>query len=167
MKKIILPFIIISAVLVACGPTKDDAVNFNDQIVSAQKSCLKAEGDFYDVCDKLNPDDIKKAFADFQSSVNVSVKKIEEAEAHDDFDAYRQSAVNLLNAYKKMLDLEFANYADLYCIPTKDFTEADEERQKELSAKINTSLDLLNKNFIAEQQRFADKWDFTLAKKTY
>lgn len=167
MQKQFLPFIGILFLLSSCGPTKDDAINFNDRIVSAQKSCLKAEGDFYDVCDKLNPTDIKKAFEDFETSVNACIKKIENAEAHEEFDAYKQSAANLLKAYKEMLSKEFSEYARLYSIPTEEYTKEDEDEQKELAAKINTSLNLLNKNFIDEQERFADKWDFRLEKKSY
>ncbi|MBI4930652.1 MAG: hypothetical protein HY841_07810 [Bacteroidetes bacterium] len=167
MKKFILPFTGILFLLVSCGPTKDDAITFNDRIVSIQKMCLAAEGSFYDICDKLNTDDIKKALADFKSNVTACAEKVEKTEAHKDFDAYKQSAVNLIKAYKGMLDVEFTEYARLYSIPSEEYSAEDEAKQKELAAKINTSLDLLNKNFIAEQERFADKWGFTLEKKMY
>ena len=165
MKKITIPFICFLFLFFSCGPTKDDAITFNDRIVSIQKTCLAAEGAFYDVCDKLNPADIKIAFEDFKTSVNSCVEKVEKTEAHQDFDAYKQSAVNLLNAYKNMLDKEFAEYARLYSIPSEEYTDQDEATQKVLSAKINTSLDLLNKNFITEQDRFVAKWGFTLTNK--
>ena len=167
MKKYFLPSIGLLFLLIACGPTKDDAVKFNDRIVSVQKMCLAAEGSFYDVCDKLNADDIKKALADFKSNVTTCAEKIEKIEAHESFDAYKQSAVNLLKSYKGMLDVEFTEYARLYSVPSEVFNKDDEANQKELVVKINISLDLLNKNFIEEQKRFADKWGFILEKKTY
>ena len=164
MKKLFLPSIGVLFLLVSCGPTKDDAITFNDRIVSAQKKCLNAEGDFYNVCDKLNPDDIKKALEDLKTSVTACAAKAAKVEAHEDFDAYKQSAINLISAYKGMLDKEFSEYARLYSISSEEYSEKDEADQKELAAKINTSLDLLNKNFIAEQKRFAAKWGFSLEK---
>ena len=164
MKKTFLPLLAMLFLLVACGPTKDDAINFNDKVVGAQKDCLGAESDFYNVCDGLNSDEIKTALTAFKTKVKSCVARAEATESNSDFDAYRQSAVNLLKKYENMLENEFTEYAGLYSIPTEEYTEDDEVRQKELANKINTSLDLLNKNFIAEQQRFADKWGFTLSK---
>src|ERR1051325_3432996 len=161
MKKGFLPLVGILFLLVSCGPTKQNAIDFNDEIVDAQKACLAAESDFYNVCDSLNPDDIKTALATFKTKVKDCVSKVEGSKADKEFDAYRQSAVNLLKEYENMLDKEFTEYAGLYSIATDDYTDDDAARQKELANKINTSLDLLNKNFIAEQQRFADKWGFT------
>lgn len=164
MKKTFLPFLGILLFLVACGPTKDDAINFNDQVVGAQKDCLGAESDFYNVCDGLNADEIKTALVAFKTKVKVCVARAEATTSNEDFDAYRQSVVNLLKEYENMMEKEFTEYAGLYSIPTEEYTEDDEVRQKELADKINTSLDLLNKNFISEQKRFADKWGFTLSK---
>ena len=127
MQKHFFVFIGVLFLLTSCGPTKDDAISFNDRIISDQKIFLKAKSNFYDVGNKLNPDDIKKAFEDFETSVTACVSKIEKTETHGKFDAYKQSAANLLNAYK----------------------------------------DMLNKNFIEEQERFADKWNFRVEKKPY
>ena len=167
MKKYTLSFIGILFLLVAWGPTKDDAINFNDKVVSAQTDCLNAESDFYKVCDELNAENIKTALTAFKTKVKICLAKAEGTTSNEDFDAYRQSAVNLLKEYNNMLDVEFTEYAGLYSIATEDYTEADETRQKELADKINTSLDLLNKNFISEQKRFASKWGFTLNKSSY
>jgi hypothetical protein len=164
MKKIFLPLLGMIFLLAACGPTKDDAVNFNDKVVGAQTDCLNAESDFYKVCDGLNVDEIKTALTAFKTKVKASVMKAEATESNSDFDAYRQSAINLLKEYENMLEKEFTEYAGLYSIPTEEYTEENEARQKELADKINTSLDLLNKNFISEQKRFASKWGFTLSK---
>ena len=134
MQKHFFAFTGILFLLTSCGPTKDDVISFNDRIVSAQKSCLKAEGDFYDVCDKLNPDDIKKAFEDFETSITACVSKIEKSETHEEFDAYKQSAANLLNAYKDMLSKEFSEYARLYSIPTEEYIPKVVENPKYTSS---------------------------------
>lgn len=163
-KKTFLPLLGMVLLLVACGPTKDDAKNFNDKVVRAQKDCFSAESDFYKVCDGFNPDEIKTALATFKSKVKSCLVRAEATESNSEFDAFRQSAVNLLKEYDNMLEKEFTEYAELYSIPSEEFTEEDEAHQKEIADKINTSLDLLNKNFISEQDRFAAKWELTLSK---
>lgn len=162
MKKF-LP-ILAATLLVACGPTQQDAIDLNDKLVAVQKACIKAEESFYDACKTYNPEEIKKALKTFKGKVLSAVDESEKTKNEKEFELYRNSAIKLLYAYKDLIDKEFSEYAKLYSIPDEQFTDADQKRSGKVADIINSTLGPLNDSFVMEQKIFAKKWDFTLKK---
>jgi hypothetical protein len=164
MKKLFLPLIVASVFLTSCGPTTNDAVSFNDSVVSAQKSCIKGEKDFFKACDGYNPDEIKTSYESFVKMVDSSVKIMEGMPEQKEFAKFKESANNLVSAYKKLIPVEYKEYARIYSLSNEQYTAKDSADCVAVAAKINTTLNPLVTGFIADQEAFAKEWKFTLTK---
>jgi hypothetical protein len=164
MKKFIMPFIATAVVLTSCGPTTNDAVKFNDQVVDAQKECIKGEKDFFKACDGYNPDEIKTSYESFSKSVETSLKSLQEIKDRKEFTTFKESAFNMVNAYSKLIPVEYKEYARIYSLSNEQYTSKDSADCVAVAAKINTTLNPLVTGFIAEQEAFAKQWNFKLTK---
>lgn len=162
MKKIAL--IIVSAVLfAACGPTKDQVINVNDQFVNKIKKCTNAESAFYKVCSTY---DLAKINAELKTftEVNKAVKaEIAAVEVHKDLDKLKASAQLLVDEYVRV-EADFKEYARLYSIPTESYTDEDAAATKAIAEKINNELDTEFKDFQLTQDEFAAKYHYTISK---
>src|ERR1700758_1499995 len=107
MKKILLPIIAIAVLFTACGPTTNDAVKFNDSLVTAQKGCIQGEKDFYKACDGYNPDEIKTSYESFARMVDSSVKMVQNVKEEKEFAAFKENAMKLVSAYKDLIPKEY------------------------------------------------------------
>jgi hypothetical protein len=162
MKKIAL--IIVSAILfAACGPTKDEVININDQFVNKIKKCTNAESAFYKVCSTYDQAKISAELKTF-IEVNKSVKaEVVALEVHKDLDKLKSSAELLVDEYIR-IEADFKEYARLYSIPSDSFTDADVASTKTITEKINNELDTEFKDFQLTQDEFAAKYKYTISK---
>ena len=164
MKKLILPLIAISILLTSCGPTAHDAAEFSDSMVAAQKGCIEGEKNFYKTCDGLNAIEIKSSYASFTKQVDSSLKLLQDIKENKEFSEFKENALMLVAAYKDLIPKEYNEYAQIYSIPGDQYTTQDSIRCVEVAERINSTLNPLVKSFIAEQEVFAKKWNFTLTK---
>ena len=164
MKNKLFALLIASTLLVSCGPTTNDAVKFNDKVVEAQKGCIAGEKSFFKACDGYKADEIKASYESFSKAVDSSVKILTEIKDVEEFASFKTNAANLVNAYKKLMPVEYNEYAKIYAMPNDLYTSKDSARCVEVAAKINATLNPLVQSFIAEQEQFAKKWKFMLTK---
>lgn len=165
MKKIILFLFAAALFLTSCGPSTNDAVNFNDSLVAAQKACINSEKDFYKSCNGLDAAEIKKAYESFNTTVDASLKTLQSLKEEKEFTNFKENALSLVGAYKKLMPQEYNEYAKIYAMPAETYTLQDSIRCVEVAAKINTTLNPLVTGFISAQEAFAKEWNFTLTGK--
>ena len=161
---IFLPIIAATVLLSSCGPTTNDAVKFNDQIVTAQKGCVQGEKDFYKSCDGLNAEEIKASYQKFSARVDSSLALIQSVKEEKEFASFKDNALKLATAYRSLMPNEYKEYARIYSIPSEKYTAQDSTKCVEVATKINTALNPVVNSFIAEQEAFAKQWNFILTK---
>lgn len=164
MKKISLLFLS-ALIFSSCGPTPpgtEEVVNFNDQLVKAEKQCVLFEKEFLDVCQTLDTLQIRQAYKTFKSQLDSAAATLKNLKEVPEFAAFRQCGTDLLAAFSRMIDKEYLDYANFYCIPADKYTDEDEEKCVALAGKINAAIEPLVKKFTDEQEAFAKKWGLML-----
>jgi hypothetical protein len=144
------------------GPTMDDAVTFNDQLVKAEKLCVLFEKQFFDVCQTLDSAQIKQAYEAFRARLDSAAGTMKSLKEVPEFAGFRNSGTALVEGFRKMISREYVDYARYYCIPAEKYTEEDEKKCVALAAAINGAIEPLVKNFTSEQEAFAKKWNLML-----
>ena len=82
MKKLLaIPFFML--IMLACGPSKNQVIKFNDQMVEAVGKCSKAEKAFFETCSTYNPSAINTALKEFTGICKSVKTELEGEKAHE------------------------------------------------------------------------------------
>jgi hypothetical protein len=165
MKKLIPVFFVCVLLLTSCGPTKDDAIKFNDTIVDKLGICTRAEAAFYDECKNLDSAKISVSLQTLLETTKKQASEIAAMEGHEKFKSFKESAVSLSKCYVT-LEPDFREYARLYSLSDDKYTEQDEIKTKEVAEKLNGTVDASFKQFTAVQKELADKFGFIIVPNT-
>lgn len=162
MKKLlIIPFFLM--MMLACGPSKDDAIDVNDQMVNAVDKCTKAENTFFETCATYNPTKINPALKELTTVCKQVKTELEGKQVHEKFAKFKETTQHLVNTYVS-LEKEYVEYARLYSIPTENFTAEDETQISTTAGKITDALNKEYDAFKAVQKDFSKEFGYTLTK---
>lgn len=149
--------------LVACGPTKEQAIEFNDSVVADQKDALSlAENMMASIYD-WDYDQAEGDFEDFQSGIGEMLKKYEEMSAFDKEDEFRLAMIDLL----KVMEGTFETFEEILGIidDNPDLATLSDDDASDIEDELDAifeEIDAENKDFLAVQEKFAEKYDFRL-----
>lgn len=156
---LLAPFLLF---LSACGPNAEDAKEFNDKIIQVQKNVLEAENDFINTVSNNKQEEIDQAYNTFLSTINESIKKVEEMEGHSKFDTFRNATLDLLKTYKSVTEEEYAKAIEIAKIPDEKYTQEDDDELMQLSEEIDKKLQDAINEFGKAQEEFAKEWKLEL-----
>lgn len=161
MKKLLLLFPILTLFLASCGPTKDQAILVNDEMVSKVAKCSNAEKLFFETCKTFNPVTIKQQLKEFTEVCKKVKIETEGTEVHKDLTKLKESTLQLIDAYIKT-EPEYSEYARLFSIPSADYTDADDKLTSTTATKINNTIDMAFMEFNLTQKEFGNKYGYTI-----
>jgi hypothetical protein len=164
MKKIFLFLgIVFAATMIACGPTKDDAIKHNDGIIADQKKLLEMENDFINtIVNRDDAADVKKAYKEYTAYIDETLKKYEEMDEFDDADTFRKAILDLLKEFQDIAKNEYKEMIDIYTMDAKELTEDDFARWEELAEIVGEKEGKANDSFLDKQKEFAKEYDLSL-----
>lgn len=166
MKKIFLLLgIVFAATMIACGPTTEDAINHNDNLVADQKELLDLESDFVNaIVDGQEEAVIKKTYKKYTDFLNETEKKYAEMDEFDEKDTFRKAMINLIKVYKEVAENEYDEMVEIYMKNTDDLTDADFEKWEELTNMVDNKESKANDDFLDAQKEFSKEYNFDLKK---
>lgn len=153
-------------VLASCGPTKNDAIDYNDKIIREQKKIIQVEKELIDAIKKnlIKGNTLDDIMAEFTAQIEDSRKVIEELGNLGSKSEFKDAALAFLDAYKDVVDNEYKKWLVNIRIPDEEVTADVLYEEDELIASINRKLDKANSDFIGAQKDFCAKWDIVLNK---
>jgi len=165
MKKIfatIIGSLFISAILVSCGPTSNDAIKYNDELVNQQTKVFEKETVLIDAISKNMPDKLEGLYSDLKKQVDESISAVEKMDAFDGKTDFKDAAMKVFNTYKDVTANEYNDMIKYSKIPDSLYTQEDDDKVIELSKKIDDKLNKSVDDFIQIQKSFAGKYKFEL-----
>lgn len=166
--KTLSPLLLIVLLLVtACGPTKEQAISFNDDLVDLQKELLASQNSFIDVFAEGSTDDLIEESENWKATAKELKSKAEEMGAIDDVDEMRSSFINLCDAHLEIINDKLPRFFEII-EKSEDLSMSDEnfdnlnEEMMTLKEEIDGINDGANQKFLESQEDFASRYDFTL-----
>lgn len=162
-KKLILALAIISASLfTSCGPSRNDAIEYNDKIVDIQKSLLPAQDAFINQIDGHNKDSLKIAQAQFSEKAKNA---LEQCQKMPDFNGKREYLDASIDYFKGSLSLADNEAKEITLIISKDssqVTEKDVADVKAYSEKFDADYTKILQKVQNAQAAFSKEWKFDI-----
>lgn len=165
MKKVLSTLfgsLVLSVLMVSCGPTTDDAIKYNDALVDEQSKVIKAEDALIQAISQSDAAKYDDALAGLVKQVTESEAIVTKMEAFDGKTDYKDAALSLFKAYKSATENEYPKILKIAKTPNEEYTPELDDELMTLSGEIDTKLNKEIEAFVAKQKEFATQWKFEL-----
>ncbi|MGZ3866835.1 MAG: LIC11966 family surface protein [Bacteroidia bacterium] len=163
MKKLILSLAAASTMLLtSCGPTQDDAIKYNDQIVAIQKALLPAQDAFINQIDGHNKDSLKLTQAQFSEKSKTA---LDQCTKMPEFGGKREYLDASIEYFKVTLSLADNEAKQIMTIMTKDSAQVTDKDVTDVTAfatKFDTEYAKILKKVQEAQAAFSKEWKFDI-----
>ena len=169
MKKIfvtIIGLLFISVILVSCGPSTNDAIKYNDELVKQQNKVYEKESALLDAISKNTPDKLDTLFVKLSKQIDESSKTVEAMSNFDGKSDMKDAVLKIFSIYKNITGNEYKNMISYSKIPDSLYTPGDDDKVLDLSKKIDDKINQSIEEFIKLQKQFAIKYKFELTDNT-
>ena len=165
MKKIfaaILSSLFVSALLVSCGPSTDEAIKYNDALVSQQTKVFEKESALIEAISKNMPEKFDILLAELSIQVDSSTDAVKKMDAFDGKSDLKDAALKVFATYREVVDSNYNAMIKYAKTPDSLYTQEDDDKVIELSKKIDDKLNKAVEDFVTLQKSFAGKYKFEL-----
>lgn len=165
MKKVfatILSSLFVSALLVSCSPSTDEAIKYNDALVSQQTKVFEKESALIEAISKNMPEKFDVLLAELSVQVDSSSETVKKMDAFDGKTDLKDAALKVFTTYRTIIDSSYAEMIKYAKTPDSLYTQEDDDKVIELSKKIDDKLNTAVEDFVTVQKSFAAKYKFEL-----
>jgi hypothetical protein len=147
----------------ACGPTKEDAIKYNDSIITEQRKVVDKENELTGAI-KNNAGNLDEILAGLSKQVEESTAAVTKMEDFDKKSDFKDAALKLFAAYKDVASNEYKAWLLNLKTPAEQVDDKVLDEEKVLVQKINEKIDKALGDFTKAQEDFAAKYKFEIAK---
>lgn len=147
----------------ACGPTKQQLIEYNDTIVDEQKGIFVKQSELNNAISTFDGKDIGKITAAHQAlsaQINQAITKIDALKALDDEGLFKNAALKMFKTIQQVVDND---YKALIALMSKSELKQDDiDEVNKLATQIDSSFEIANGAFLKAQEDFAKKYKISL-----
>ncbi len=145
-----------------CGPTSEQAMEYNDKLITDQLAVINAINDVDNAFTTYDPAKIGPAIIVAKNKVEESMKALEKLGGFDKTTEFKDATMSLYKLFKEQLENEYSEQLQIYKLPEEEYTTEQQDRYNELQKLIDDKYTLVFNKFAAIQVEFSKKWNFTL-----
>jgi hypothetical protein len=146
--------------LVSCGPSKQDAIKYNDSITIEQKKVVHVETKLTDANKSGNTGALEGILKELSLQIDKSTAKVKDIKSFDGKTDLKDAALAFLTTYRDVVDKEYPAWLENVQTPPDKVTGKLLDEEKALISSINGKLDKAASDFKRAQEAFADKYKF-------
>ena len=161
-KKFVIIFTAILTLFFSCGPTKEEAKEYNDYIIAHQDSVATSINELNTSYSTYLLETINLSYEKALSQANTSRVAVAKMEKFDKTTEYKDAALKMFDAYKSLIEVEHKEIVRLYSIPNDIFSPQDFQKLEELTELSNSKMTKMVEVFSKEQEFFAKKYHLNL-----
>ena len=150
--------------LIACGPTKQDAINYSDSITTKQRKVVDAENKLTRAIKAEQLTGLDNLLKDLSQQIDSSTAAVKSMKDFDGKPAYKDAALTLFSIYRDVADHEYKAWLKNLSTPADSVNEKVLAEEKDLVDSINKKLDKAAADFTVAQNFFAAEYKFELSK---
>jgi hypothetical protein len=166
MKNILLPAIAlvsISLILTSCGPSKQDALTYNDKLVAIEQGLSAAQDAFFDQLDGHNADSLKLTQQQYTAKAKTALEECEKLGPFNGKSDYLDPALTYFKTINSLATKEAVEITTILSKDTTQLTEEDFGKAEEIATKLDGEYEKVLLKVQAAQDAFAAEWHFEIA----
>lgn len=158
-----ISLILIAMVMTSCGPTPQQAVDYNDKIIAEQSLIDASLSVFIEALQDGDIEEIEETYADAVKQNEIGTDVVSKMEDFDGKTDLKDAALKLFDVYKSLLENEYKEMVDIKKLPDNKVTDEVVEKWEDLAEKSSEELDRGMEILKTAQVEFSVKYRFTLA----
>lgn len=160
----ILGSFILALFFVSCGPTKEDAINYNDKIIKEQKKVIDKENDLIGYIKGASLTRLDEKYNSLSKQIDESTEVVKKMEAFDGKTDFKDATLELFLTYRSVVDKEYKAWMINLKTPGDKVDQKILDEENDLVQAINEKLDKAQSDFTKAQYDFAAKYKFEISK---
>jgi hypothetical protein len=144
----------------ACGPTKDDAIRYNDSLIAIETSLTPVYNAFIDQTDGHNVDSLKLTYEAFAAKAKASFGEVQNMQPFAEKREYLDAIVTYFKTINDLAQNEGRQLVDILSKDSAQVTEEDVANVGKFADKFNADYESALKAAQAAQTAFAREWKF-------
>lgn len=161
MKKVLFGVLAVAATfMVACGPTQDQAIEFNDKVVELDEKAFESFTEYESAIYDGDMDAIEEWSATLKADYEAGISFLEEDSKFDG--EFKDAATAMFEAYKTSHEEYMPVMVEYWTSDWDSITDELEEEEQEAYDAMNDIIEDKSDAFIESQEAFAEEWDFDL-----
>jgi hypothetical protein len=166
MKKITLILCTCAAAMLitSCGPSKEDAIKYNDNFIAIQKSLSPTYDGFVDQLDGHNADSLKIMYALFDAKAKSALEECKKVNPFNKKSDYLDAAIEYFKTIDDLTDNEGKQIVDIMTRDSSKITEADVATVTTAAGKFDSEYARILQKVEDAQAAFAKEWKFEVTK---
>ncbi|MFN8259094.1 MAG: hypothetical protein U0W24_25620 [Bacteroidales bacterium] len=158
----LLEILVCTALLTACGPTVEEAIKYNDEIITKSEDLKNKMITLKDSHDNFNGDQTEKAYSDAMAAVKDGLDLLNKMEPFDKDSTLRNAAIGYFKICEAVLSNEHRRLIDLMKLPDEKYGDAEVAEYASLRDESDKKVNLEMAKLLKVQQEFAKKHNFKL-----
>ncbi|MDF1547878.1 MAG: hypothetical protein P1P88_08640 [Bacteroidales bacterium] len=147
------------ALIYSCGPTPEQARQFNDDVIEQQKAVMVAINELEAANSTFDPQQIEPKLAAAAKQIDESLAILKKMKNIDEETDFFPLTIELIEMFKAQVDNEYKKILEQYKLSDEEYSE---ETTNAILKSIDDAYNPLAEKFFASQQKFADKYGFEL-----
>lgn len=154
---------LLSVFLISCGPTKEQAIDYNDKIIAQDDSISAKIEKLVETYDKFVPAEMDKAYSNAMAETQKGIDFANKLKPFDNDSSFKNGALELFNAYKSVLEVQHKRIIELLKLPESEYGDAQVAEFEKLIESANKQMDVEIDKLIAVQENFANTHQFEIS----
>jgi hypothetical protein len=147
--------------VVACGPSKQEAIDYNDAIIDQQAAVMDKINEMFDSFDHFStPDSMDRAKTEACAAIASARTDIEKMLPFDGETALRDATVKLMDVYRSVMDNEITQMISIYKLDQALYTIEKKQEFEKLQNQALEKLTIELNKLKDIQLEFAKKYGF-------
>jgi hypothetical protein len=162
MKKL---FLILSSMLIlvwGCGPTAQEAAEYNNAIVTQQKIVLEKVSDLDNAIGNFDENKMQKTHQQAKLTLEKALEEIKVLEEVSGNEQLKEAAVNYFENLKVLITDLYPKLITLFSMPPENYTDTEKQTADSLQQIINMKHNESRDLFLKAQAEFAKKHNIEL-----
>lgn len=151
--------------LVACKPTPEEGIKYNDKIIAEQTAVMEKVNGLDRALKNYVPEEMDKAYNDLNSQLDLSIKNVQAMDKFDGKNNFKDVTVEYFKEIKAGLENEMKKVVELSKLPEDQYTEKEEKMVNELFQKNIDRTSKGQEKFEKFQRDFATQYKFKIEEK--
>ncbi|HOY30873.1 MAG TPA: hypothetical protein PKW80_03245 [Bacteroidales bacterium] len=150
-------------VFTSCGPSGDEAIDYNDKIIDEQTKIVDKINVLYETMNlSEHPEQMHEAYKHALIQIDSGAEKVSKMNDFDGNTGMREGAVKLFSMYKSVVQTEIRAMIEILEKPEAENAAETESRFNEIQNLALKKMDAGLAEFQEVQLKFADKYNFEL-----
>ena len=148
----------------SCGPTKEDAIKYNDQIIDQQRKVVDKENDLIGYIKGGSLTNLDEKYNSLSKQIDESTEAVKKMESFDGKTEFKDATLALFVIYRSVVDKEYKAWVLNLKTPAELIDDKVLDEERDLVKSINEKMDKALADFTKAQEDFATKYKFEISR---